>query len=295
MERLDLTGPNARVHRAREHLESLKSQSATFIGSQPFIIVPEFEPLTRDHVLRIWIRGFIPVHLSLVVGDVIHNARSALDQTAWMLATRDTEIDELWSERTARRIAFPVIRTNEKDFFEHKSMRYFSNDTKEILADLQPYRGGHLGRSIDRLDRYWNIDKHRTLHPGFAKLELSRVSVRPKFLIIDSDFPGEPEWSWTNLEGPIEDGTEIGRVRFAGGGGPPEVQLDVVGQPAADLAFGNSAAGVEISNEDLESILVDVETIIAKFADLSAESVQLLRRRGTYPILGPGYEPRADG
>lgn len=278
MGKLDLSGPIARLYRAKEHLESLKSQSATFLGSRPFLIESDFDPTSRDHILRFRIRGFIPVHLSLVVGDVIHNARSALDQLAWMLATREVDADSLWANKDARNICFPVVRTDLDDFQNHRSMPFYSEKVKELLKEVQPFVGGQLGRSIDRLDKYWNIDKHRTLHPGFARLSLHSVSFRMKTLIVDSDFPGDEEYLWSVLPTKIEDGTEIARVRYSSGGGPPQLQVEVVGQPEAELAFGNAEVGVEISHLDLRALLDDVEEVISKFGGLSDRSIKLAQR-----------------
>jgi hypothetical protein len=43
----------------------------------PFELVAELE--ANDHVVRVHIRHEIPQELSLIAGDLLHNARSALD------------------------------------------------------------------------------------------------------------------------------------------------------------------------------------------------------------------------
>ena len=49
------------------------------------MIVAESDPNTGDQVFKFRVRAPIPVDLSLVIGDAVHNLRSALDHLAWQL------------------------------------------------------------------------------------------------------------------------------------------------------------------------------------------------------------------
>ena len=73
-------GPIAKVRRAHEHVSSLWRVTERYVKAYPFEITRE-----RDddgwYVGRFGIVNPPPTDLALIVGDALHNARSALDQS----------------------------------------------------------------------------------------------------------------------------------------------------------------------------------------------------------------------
>src|SRR5262249_22828213 len=103
-----------KLRRARHHERALEAALRQYSELNPFELVSKLEG--NDLVVRVHIRHEIPQELSLIVGDLLHNARSALDllvtSVAWDFASESgsqlTPADE-------RKLFFPVTRT-ESDF-----------------------------------------------------------------------------------------------------------------------------------------------------------------------------------
>jgi hypothetical protein len=172
-----------------------------------------------------------------MVGDVVHNARSALDQAAWLLACRSNPIEKLWEPDTARKISFPLTRDPGR-FKTHRVLRFLAEDAIAVLEGLQPYQGGNVPDCLGHLDLLWNIDKHRVIHSLNVNLDISRVSFRPAALLMENLVEHPPETIWAGLER-VEDGAEVARVRFHEGLGPPHTKVQVNGQPTCEIAFGS--------------------------------------------------------
>jgi len=126
-----------------------------------------------------------------MVGDVVHNARSALDQAAWLLACRSNPVEELWEPSIAWKISFPITRDPGR-FKTHRVLPFLHEDAIALLEGLQPYNGGATAQSIDHLDHLWNIDKHRVIHSSTIKLDISKVSFRPRAVFAERDLIEHP-------------------------------------------------------------------------------------------------------
>jgi hypothetical protein len=108
--------------------------------------------------------------LAPVVGDCLHNLRSALDNLAFelALANKGTKM----SKSIANDSQFPIFRT--KDGFDKKGkpmIRGIHADAKTIIERLQPYNRKNLPITTSSL--WWlrelsNSDKHRLPHLAVA-------------------------------------------------------------------------------------------------------------------------------
>ena len=136
--------------------------------------------LTADnwHVIFVDFLLPIPPVLGLIVGDFVHNARSALDQLAFALVGAAGGIP-------GRHTAFPIY-SSQSDWRTNISARDSKRRGKpptdgmsatavDLLEKLQPYHSGDLAAltSLTRLQRLWNADKHRTINAVIAYLAFS--------------------------------------------------------------------------------------------------------------------------
>lgn len=132
--------------------------------------------------MRVHVRHEIPEDLSLITGDLLHNARSALDllvtSAAWDWAL---ESGRQLSPADERRLSFPVTRTEPGfDRAAHKLEPYLSGETMARIRTAQPWsvtaaRFAHEHEAVtaDELDLFtwlsplWRLhlldilDKHR--------------------------------------------------------------------------------------------------------------------------------------
>jgi hypothetical protein len=167
----------------------------------------------------------VPAEVALVLGDVLHNLRSALDSLVFAL-TEDGLGREL-SEPEEKACQFPIAKTPEdfQKFFDGHGTR------KEIMKEPMPaalrvpqwfYVFERAGReptievlreegrfgNLQVLNRLSNIDKHRRLP----------ISVWwPAFTYWGSDGPTQHKWEYL-ATWPLRDGDVIGRFT-----GPPDM------------------------------------------------------------------------
>jgi hypothetical protein len=161
----------------------------------------------------------------LLLGDVAHNLRSALDNLITVLVVRN--------ERQPRRSnGFPVY-LDESDWQNKVADRYpaggplanVSQQDYDRIAALQPFIGRDRETAgttpLGALHRISNADKHGAIHASMtyqADVDQSLVDVKPPV-------PVEIVWSPPPFT-PIEDGAEMTRIRFLAGM-PPGVMVGI--------------------------------------------------------------------
>jgi hypothetical protein len=105
-----------------------------------------------------------PDRLGLVVGDLAHNLRSALDVAAWELAVDHDEpaaLDRFW------RVQFP-LSSDRAEFRKHKALPFFSERVHSALEAHQPYKAGNV--ALGWLQSLSNADKHQVTAFSFAAM-----------------------------------------------------------------------------------------------------------------------------
>ena len=75
-----LCGPKLKVERAKEHIAELEALVRSFNESKPHEFFVEKDDKTGEDVIRVRIHKAVPKRTSIIVGDAVHNLRSALDQ-----------------------------------------------------------------------------------------------------------------------------------------------------------------------------------------------------------------------
>ncbi len=157
-----------KVERAVQHLEDLERRIA-LIEEGIFTVSEQPDPETND---RRWVlegtdrsRHLLGVSMyGVIVGDVVHQLRSALDHVAWKLARPPIE----------GVTAFPVClyKANTKgSFFGGRHSRAIGPDRLknvpkaafDYIESVQPYNRMGAADPLWQLNEMWNVDKHRTL------------------------------------------------------------------------------------------------------------------------------------
>ncbi len=192
----ELAGPRAKVERAKSQLIALNKVTNDFFEAHRYSVVrAEFDRKAGQYSLRIKeCPPNFPIEWSVVIGEIAHNLRSALDGLAWQLALLNT------TSMPFQRTAFPI--------------RTFSNGTRRPRIDGgydHPfwYNGipCHLLKSIDRC--FWtrieafqpykgrNRGRH---HPLFLLHELNNTDKHRLIMVLATVLSG---WMVTGLSGKI--------------------------------------------------------------------------------------------
>jgi hypothetical protein len=83
--KVSAAGVHFKFQRAQQHAAELERRVQGFIQSAPFEVYEEEEQATGDLLTRVRVHRQPPPELSTVIGDVVHNARTALDHLVWQL------------------------------------------------------------------------------------------------------------------------------------------------------------------------------------------------------------------
>ena len=183
----------AKVNCARSHIDNLAGQASDFLHAGSYEVIPEqqrhrgIQRLLRcrhtgETVYRLQISQPIPISFSTVLGDALHDLRSALDCAAYAIAQRYAGRD--LTEPEERACQFPICAkpSELRDFFnrqprptlygpqEQKAIREVQPAAlhDELAAqgqtELHPRAEEVEYDRLSVLQRLSNIDKHRRLH-----------------------------------------------------------------------------------------------------------------------------------
>ena len=111
----------------------------------------------------------MPLEFAALVGDAVHNIRTALDFSAIALTTRPLGTGKL------RKTAFPSGRDLATFDSERKDkMKGASVDALRLVEELEPYDGGQY--SIRELHDLDILDKHKLLIPTTSIMNIERLN-----------------------------------------------------------------------------------------------------------------------
>lgn len=219
-----------KLNRAAEHVQALQVAHDEFLADKPYACRRTVEGGARegegtDHVFR-WERYSPPPdRLGLIVGDAIHNARSALNHLAVALAEHGAGVaGETMTRQEEAGIQFPIVRCH-ADFVEQEHrgrLRHVDSAARALIEARQPYRVSNDPELayLMRINRLDNTDKHRAITPVAHAIDIGMIGWPPDLDGTESQFPPGPPPPGQSYG---EAGTEIFRFTFAS----PQREVDV--------------------------------------------------------------------
>jgi hypothetical protein len=243
-----LDGSRAKIERAGDHLEELDAVLSRFVKDGGFRIVGEPDGDTGEYVFRCYSnrQPYVPPprRASLLIGDALHNLRSALDYLIWQLA-----------EAPSKKNQFPICDTPR--LFEEQRERHLSTVPKRHWAKIesyQPYKGiDRLGLAM--LAKLNDVDKHHLLLPGAIKY----AARHGKFTVSGLDRIRVTSTDWV----PYEEGAVIYRMRLE-----PDAsgQVNVKADIPYTITFGDPDSDLAVNDSDLRKILISISNVVESFA-----------------------------
>lgn len=216
----------AKLGRAHHHLNELHAQVADYLASEPYSVTVDVDLEARKQFHRIHIRPIPVVEWALLIGDCVHNARSALDHAVWSLAFRYNPAGTPKDRTTA----FPIFssRKSWKDYGGLRAIRRLPPHLQTFIKWTQPYRRRdpkyHPLTILHELD---NEDKHKVL--TITVLATNQTTMRVHI--------GGPDYSDDRSDvvylGAFEDGAIIAE------GPSADVKMDV--RPVLNVGFRDIA------------------------------------------------------
>lgn len=205
---LDLASVLAKIGRADEHAKTLKKEILRWRDSNPYMVTRQHNADFTKHFLVAHIGVEPPtVRWTLMLGDVVHNLRSALDHLVYAIAIAESGKNPPPDDDN---LMFP-IRATGPGFAKVEKVRLKSlrKEVKTSIEACQPYRRKHpdLPPLLLVLDELEKTDKHRLLKLTFSSTAQTNIGfVGPQMEGLHCDF-------WVN-PGEIKNGSEICSYTF---------------------------------------------------------------------------------
>ena len=254
-----LAGAQEKLRRAAAHLNALEAESNAFLVTNPctISIEPHVEGGYHRLVAHLPAEAF-PLSLSGILGDYVHNVRSALDHVVWQL------VGAVNPRAQSRKTCFPIY-TDPDDFERWVTKKRAAGQASALLGvDDQAYT------LIERIQPFQPDDTgepRASAHALKVLADLSNTDKHKMLIPTGVDLPKEPpkiggvgfeHFTMTWHPGPVEDGAEVGRLRVFGsvdGGAHVKVKGNI------DLAFGES----RVPGAKLKLLALQVNEIVRGF------------------------------
>jgi len=148
-----------KIERADKHIDDLQMTVRTFFGSNPYKVTTKRDPETRKMIYYLASVQPVPAVMSLIVGDVLHSLRDALDHLAQQLYLVGTGGRNGYRDKT-----YFLISPSAKDFKSglFRVVEGMRQDAIDAIRAIEPYHGGK-GADLWPFHRLNNIDKHRLI------------------------------------------------------------------------------------------------------------------------------------
>lgn len=235
--------PTLKVDRAKHHIRDLKVKIGKFLGKNPYSLVFEAHPKPNMVYIVCHASEQFPKGIPLIVGDVFHNLRGALDHLMCCVAG------------TTKHVQFPICSSRAvfEETLKKRNIGCASKRAISVIDSLQPY-AREEGLDLVAINRLNNRDKHRLLIVVAAVSKLKETDIK---------WPdGRREWhkEWPLTFQPLENRSVLRAV--------PRSPNSEIGQQvnpkhvSFDVLFGPGPCRDEPLGEALERLAGRVEETI---------------------------------
>ena len=270
-----------KLKRANENLVALYKRVHAFADGDPYTITYDFD-LDRSEIIPVARNIQTPnvIEWGVILGDIVHDVRSALDQMVWALSDSFSgpapdPIPEKGPGSVWRQVAFPIYETNPMKDVRGNTSRWKKTPPAQLaLVDpvlrarferAQPFGDGQDPRAarLPKLHELWIADKHhavpvvaflagvsdaRAPAPGLGKS--GRIFKDEHFDIVGQ------------AVGPLKEDAPLGRIAYSGPRVPiVDVELDFV----LDIALDEPPASpprAPVTVADLMDDVIDYASVI---------------------------------
>ncbi len=159
-----LAGAWTKLARAEVHLQTLTTELRAFLDAEPYSFRTRLDYENSRYVFYVERVDEPPLRFGAIIGDFVHNLRSALDHLTWQLAFKHYggEIPpKFW-----RGISYPIAPT----LTAFRSLRVLDHLDPEHVAFMERFQTEHRNpyNALTLLHDLWNTDKHRVIHAALV-------------------------------------------------------------------------------------------------------------------------------
>jgi hypothetical protein len=259
---VNMPGVDAKLRRAECHLQAIKAQVLEFAAPNPEHFVTDYDQARKQMVTRPHPSLFASREdWATVIGDCVHNLRSALDHLAHELVVLGGGTPKSGRNGTA----FPIYDSRLGPNGGPRIVQITTvqgNVAADVLAfieGLQPYERTDepLGHPLWVLSELDNMDKHRTL-------ALTGVALNGFGLAINTLRDIDLHFENVGFSGPFDENTELATWKATVRGANPEMHVQPRGAIEVALAPPCIQAGEPLIStlEGLRDYVAEVVAIL---------------------------------
>ncbi len=248
-------GSRAKTARALQHFDTLDREIRAFIDSGAYGVVGYLNQQTGWKEINFEIHKPPPIEWGLIVGEIAHNLRSALDHIVFALSGGKNGTQ------------FPIFLSSDRYFERDRHgkimletmLRGVDSAYRTIIDNAQPFhRPRPLVRDdpLARLSWLNNADKHRLIHGRFTIF--SRFGDLDVEILDDTATSVETDIVIRPMS-VLEDQTPLYRIRSLPN---PAAEVKVKSQVPLRIGFGKGAPRVETSH--IARIIEYVRDVISR-------------------------------
>jgi len=160
-------GIRLKIERAKKHISDLEEVIIPFFDGSPYGVGAELDTQISHYLIHLESVKPLPAIIPLLVGDAVHNLRSALDHLAWQLVEAAGGVPN-------KDTYFPICNDPIKGSQQYASalgkgeISKMYSGAEKLLASIQPYQSGDDTLfCLHTLDIH---DKHRIVLAVYATL-----------------------------------------------------------------------------------------------------------------------------
>lgn len=242
-----LAGVVAKYNRSSQLFDELRIEIGEFLDAEqgPHSSRGEFNEDTWEWIERFQARK-PPIRWGILLGDCVHNLRSALDH----LICQVTLLDGGTTDDCAK-TQFPIASESETQF-ERMADRWlpscFSAKHRAMVKEPQPFHAGDQAsrHPLSVLATLSNVDKHRLINPTYSFMDTDPGEVLDRLAnSYQGDGPSPVHSWWMVKRGQsLEDGSPWFRIVF---------DRSVLKEPVTVQMGGNISVGIAFGEIGLDS------------------------------------------
>lgn len=201
---LNLDSVKAKLQRAEEHAQAVRDEIKPWMETNPYRVSREVNADSTRYSLIAHLVGTEPAlqRWSLIVGDCLHNLRSALDHLIYAIAVHESRTEPPPDERS---LMFLIADTLDNFNKNASRIKTLSEPVRKAIEAVQPFNRPHpkLPPLLAVLRDLENTDKHKLLRLAYASIAVADIG----FWGPQNSIANTPQF--VPYGGEIKDGTEI--------------------------------------------------------------------------------------
>lgn len=273
-----LAGCAAKYFRAGEHLHQLGTEMDAFLAPPKQHIVEvnsHYDPDTKTYSVFVEKVPEIPLTWAVLLGEAVHNLRTALDFVVFELAVLDLGGVEPPGGKTAFPLAFDRPHF---DALAPRLLEGLSKPHRDMIELMQPYHAPH-GRDsfvFKILDDLANDNKHRLLQGVFVTVERGQFRIPPT----GHNCRVVRQQVHNTVGRPLEPGTKIATLVLEDTG--PNPKVDVQGDVTLAVTLRDGTKVLDLLNAAATSVQNVFNEVLPDFETEKAIELRTRRPEGRF-------------